>query len=230
MTPGIYQGDCLNLIPQIETQIDVCITDPPYGIDYQSNRKLNKMEKIRNDDQPFTDWVQPMFDAMSDGGRLVTFYRWDVQEQFVDALEAAGFTIKSQLVWHKLRYGMGDLTAGFSAAHELMLYATKGRYQWKRKRPLSVYPVKRVHENAMIHPNQKPDKLIKQIARDISLPGDVSCDPFGGSFSTYRALTAIDRPCYSFELDPGYYEIGRSATYAAGSGQRDGVQSTLKLS
>lgn len=73
----------MELIPKlVDGSIDCCITDPPYGIAYQSAWRIDKQKwkpKILNDETPFTDWIKPLFDKMKDGGRVICFYRWDVQ-------------------------------------------------------------------------------------------------------------------------------------------------------
>lgn len=43
-----------------ENSIDLLLTDPPYGIDYQSvwrKDKTKRMSKILNDKKPFTDFI-----------------------------------------------------------------------------------------------------------------------------------------------------------------------------
>ena len=42
--------------------------------------------------------------------------------------------------------------------------------------------------------------LIAALIRDISNKNDLILDPFGGSFSTYRAAIQEGRKCISFEL------------------------------
>jgi len=213
MKHGIYQGDCLDLMRNIpDGYLDACITDPPYGIDFQSNRTSYKDEwkpKIENDKTPFTAWVKPLFNKMKDGGRLGCFYRWDVQEAFVDAIQEAGFQIKSQIVWDKAIHGMGDLSGEFAPQHELMLYATKGRYEFRGNRPKTIYRAKRIQGADLAHPNEKPVALIQQIIRDLTSTGEVILDPFGGSFSTFRAARLEGRSCISFELSEHYFNIGR---------------------
>ena len=57
----LYQGDCLELMKNIpDNSVDLLLTDPPYGIDYQSNMRKDKtkrMSKILNDKKPFTDFI-----------------------------------------------------------------------------------------------------------------------------------------------------------------------------
>lgn len=57
----LKQGDCLQLIQPIpDNSIDLILTDPPYGINFQSQWKKDKtqwMPKIKNDKKPFTDFI-----------------------------------------------------------------------------------------------------------------------------------------------------------------------------
>jgi len=103
---------------------------------------------------------------------------------------------------------MGDLYGEFAPMHELMLYATKGRYLFEGTRPKSIYRVKRIDGSVLIHPNEKPISLIAALIRDISNKNDFILDPFGGSFSTYRAAIQEGRRCVSFELHDKYFEVG----------------------
>jgi len=212
MNPGIYIGDCLNLIPQLEdNSIDAVITDPPYGIAFQSSMRTKKLPKIENDERPFIEWIKPVFDKLKDGGRLICFYRWDVQDEFLNEIKAAGFNVKSQLVWNKNTYGMGDLKKQFGPSHELMIYATKGDYEFKNGRPNTVYTCTSVSTNGQKHPNEKPVPLIQALIRDITEKNELILDPFGGSFSTYKAAKKEGRRCITYELHQHYAELRHEA-------------------
>ena len=206
----IFNDDCLNLIKQLpNNSIDVCLTDPPYGIDFQSNARKNKLKKILNDEEPFTEWIRPLYSKMKDGGRLICFYRWDVQDAFLNEIINSGFTIKSQLVWNKNQPGMGDLEGEFAPSHELMIYATKGRYTFKNKRPKTVFNCSRVSNN-QIHPNEKPLKLIIDLLQSISEPGEFVFEPFVGSGVTVEACVKTNRICIGTELDEDYFKIAKN--------------------
>ena len=46
----IIQGDCLEIMKTFpDKSVDLIVTDPPYGIDYQSGRRHIKYEKIVGD-------------------------------------------------------------------------------------------------------------------------------------------------------------------------------------
>ena len=215
LTNTIIHDDCLNVINQFDDEsIDVCLTDPPYGIDFQSMRTCNQktqgvpFAKILNDERPFTDWIKPLFPKMKDGGRLLCFYRWDVQNEFLNEIIDAGFTVKSQIIWDKGIHGMGDLKGEFAPQHESIIYATKGRYEFKDKRPTTLIRVNRVSADKLIHPNEKPIGLLQKLIMSISSENELIFDPFGGSFSTWLAAKSLNRNCVSCELSDEYFKIG----------------------
>lgn len=48
---SIKQGDCLELMKEIQDKsVDMILTDPPYGMNFQSHRRKNIYEKIKNDE------------------------------------------------------------------------------------------------------------------------------------------------------------------------------------
>lgn len=56
----VITGDSLTVLRDMEADsVDMVITDPPYGIDYQSGRKekASRLAKIANDKAPFIWWI-----------------------------------------------------------------------------------------------------------------------------------------------------------------------------
>lgn len=75
ITPGaVINDDCLTVLRQMgPNSVDMVITDPPYGMDYQSNRPRSKdpaakFAKIANDKTPFIWWLYDAFRVLRDGG------------------------------------------------------------------------------------------------------------------------------------------------------------------
>ena len=68
--PGaVIHGDCLTVLRQMpDDYVDMIITDPPYGVDYQSSRTVKKKAKIANDKSPFIWWIYDAFRVLKDGG------------------------------------------------------------------------------------------------------------------------------------------------------------------
>lgn len=208
---NLKRGDCIELFEDIANDsIDTIIADPPYGIDYQSARRIDKSQrkpKILNDKDPFLDWIPNAFRVMRRGGALICFCRWDVEEQFKNALEDAGFLIKSQIIWDKVIHGMGDLKSSFSPLHENMWFATKGAFEFWGNRPKSIIRAQRVSAEKLIHPNEKPVNLLKQIIYPISKTQSVVLDPFMGSGVSGVACVSLGINFVGFELDDKYFKI-----------------------
>lgn len=59
-TNTVITGNSLTVMRSMESEsVDMVITDPPYGIDYQSRRKEKerRLAKISNDKAPFIWWI-----------------------------------------------------------------------------------------------------------------------------------------------------------------------------
>jgi len=57
-----------------------------------------------------------------------------------------------------------------------------------------------------VHPTQKPVGLLKQLIQTFTDEGDIVIDPVAGSGSTLRACAELNRTCYGFEVDKGFYK------------------------
>ncbi len=48
---AIYHGKCEDVLPRLAgTVVDLLLTDPPYGIDYQGNKRTVPLDRIAGDD------------------------------------------------------------------------------------------------------------------------------------------------------------------------------------
>lgn len=207
----IHQGDCLKFVRGLPDKcVDLVVTDPPYGISYQSAWRTDKSQWkpiIANDNKPFVDWIGDASRILKDGGRLICFYRWDVQDDFYNTIIDCGMNVKSQIVWDKVSHGMGDLKGEYAPQHESIIYATKGRYEFKGKRPTSIIQCMRVMPDKLLHSNEKPTALIKKLIKDLSDKSDIIFDPFMGSGTTAIAAYQLGRKWFGCEISPEYCEI-----------------------
>ena len=214
----IIQGDCLEVMKEIpDKSIDLVLTDPPYGIDYQSSRRTDKskrFDKISNDKSPFLAWLPEAYRLLKDDGALLCFCRWDVQENFRDAITQSEFKIKSQVIWDREVHGMGDLNGAFAPCHDIIWFATKGNFRFYSTRPASVIRCQRLDASGMIHPNQKPIGLFEKLIIPCSDIGQNVLDPFLGSGTTAVAAKRTGRHFIGIELSPEYCEIARKRVAA----------------
>jgi len=207
---AIINGDCLHVMRDLPDKcVDAVITDPPYGIDFQSRRtnKEKRHKKIANDKRPFIWWLYDAYRVTKDGGALLCFCRWDVQEVFRQAIEWAGFKIKSHVIWDRGTHGMGDLKASYAPQHDIIWFAIKNGFSFGGNRPHSVLRCQRLPAKKLNHPNEKPIELMVQLIMHVTKEGSLVLDPFLGSGTTAIAALNMGRRIIGIELDRQHYRI-----------------------
>ena len=219
----LYHGDAMRVLNALPPEsVQAVITDPPYGIAYQSAWRTDKAKrhaKIAGDDLPCVWWLPAAARCLSVGGCLVCFCRWDVAEAFRSAIGWAGLDVVAQLVWDRMVHGMGDLTGEPAPQHDLMWFAVKGRYALPGRRPTSVYREQRLSGDELTHPCEKPVGLMADIASDFAPPDGTVLDPFMGSGTTGIGCMQTGRKFIGCELDPTHYATAlRRLRHADGAG------------
>ncbi len=212
----LEQADCLDVLRRLpDACVDAVVTDPPYGIAYRSG--FSKSRPIANDDKPFIWWLRDAFRVLRPNGALVCFCRWDVQEAFRFGIEIAGFTIKSQVIWDREHHGMGDTAGAFAPQHDVIWFASKGRFTFPGKRPRSVIRAARPHVG-LVHPTEKPVALMRQLVKAVTPAGGLVLDPFAGSGATGVAALAEGFRFLGIEIDPVYVPAARARLEVAVAG------------
>lgn len=127
----------LKRMNELGVKVDMIFTDPPYGIDYQSNwgRGGEKLLRIKNDNN--LDWFQSFsdesYELLKNNSAFYCFTRFDVYPEMYNSLVKSGFKVKNLLVLQKgQKGGNGDLQAQYSNDCELLIYANKGRRKFNK--------------------------------------------------------------------------------------------------
>lgn len=206
----IYLGDCLELFPKLDNEsIDLVVTDPPYLKDFQSNHRINKLERIANDTETeenrelIVTSMNECYRVLKPNTSCYMFCDWHNIEFFKTAFESI-FTIKNLLIWKKNNWTGGDLNGAFAHQYEMCLYGHKGRDKRRGSRLRDVLEYNRVVDDK--HPNRKPVDLLSTLIRNSSDIGDLILDPFAGSGSTLIASRLEGRHFIGFELDKRYVD------------------------
>ena len=209
----LMQGDCLELMKDIpDGSVDMVLTDPPYGIDYQSQRKKDKSEwmpKIKNDKRPFIDFIPLIKRILKPTGCVMVFTRWDVQQKFIDEMNDSGLKVKNVLIWDKEIHGMGDLKRAFASRYESIIFHSERGFEFNGKRPQDIIKCRRALPNELKHPNEKPVRLMEELICKCTHKGAVVLDLFMGSGTTGVACVNTGRDFIGMELDPGYFEVAK---------------------
>lgn len=130
-------GDCADprLIERLmgEELADLCVTDPPYNVAYES--KL--AGSIKNDNMADAEfrrmlqgWYDSMFAVMKPGAPIYVAHADTEGLNFRDAFRAAGFKLSGCLIWRKNSLVLGR--SDYQWQHEPILYGWKpgAKHRW----------------------------------------------------------------------------------------------------
>ncbi|MEE9382877.1 MAG: DNA methyltransferase [Nannocystaceae bacterium] len=190
----IYHGDCREILPGLP-QVDAVVTDPPYGIAYESGwskETRGHAAKIAGDhDTSLRDF------AIDIGLPTASFATW----RCTPPRRPAGC-----LIWDKgENVGMGDLSFPWKPNFEVVWIFGDG---WAGRRTTSVLRGSAqvtTSQMGRLHPHQKPVWLLRTIIN--KAPSGTILDPFVGSGATLRAAKDLGRNAIGIELDERYCEI-----------------------
>lgn len=206
----VWQGDCLDLMREMPDKcVDLVVTDPPYGMSYQSSRRTEQFAKIEQDDDLlwFIDFIKELYRVQKDNSHTYIFCNDYSLGFFREHAELNDFTVKRTLVWVKNNHTSGDLEGDFGNKTEFVLFLHKGRKKLNGNRETNVLNFDRV--SILKHPTEKPKDLIGYLIGKSSNENDLIFDPFMGSWTTARACMDLGRNFIGAELSPEYCEIGR---------------------
>jgi len=183
---------------------DMVFTDPPYGVEYQSNMRTKsaKFDVLANDDQ-FLD-IAPILEIFSKGWMFV-WTSWKVQTKWIEQMGAFGYP-SNIVIWHKPGGGIGDLKKTFSSDYEVALVWHRGA-ELEGKRIGSVWKINKDSSMSYVHPTQKPVALAEEALDKTTKSKAIIMDLFGGSGSTLIACEKQNRQARLMELDPKYCDV-----------------------
>ncbi len=197
----LYHGDCLTeLTEPVWLTADVLITDPPYGMAYDSGWVKGRSRPIENDRDA---------SVRHDGLQLwgvarpwAAFGTWRVPRP-------TGTT--QVLVWDKtdgVGPGMGDLLSAFGTSHEEIYLGGAWPRRVARRGSVIRTSCAMGNPSGLVartgHPTPKPVGLMEVLVE--SSVGTIA-DPFAGSGSTLVAARNLGRKCIGVEIHEPYCEM-----------------------
>jgi len=230
MLGNIRYGDCLNILSDMEDEsVDMVITDPPYGIDYVSNRqgvdrrtsvatrrdtivREAYFNRIENDQSLPYEWLSLAYRLLKEESAIYIFCHWTMWGELQGHVNNAGFKVKNMLVLKKSNHGMGDLKGSYAPKHELVLFATKGRHilNFPNGRDKDVLDVPVMFSGAKrLHPNEKPESWIEPFVLNSSKENDLVLDPFFGSGVVGAVCERLKRRYIGVEISREYCRVAR---------------------
>jgi len=196
----IICGDCRDIMKNIpDGSVDLILTDPPYGIDYdkvQGSRPREKKRRAIIGDKKEMNLgfllerpeLKIVFGAQNFWRQIPTIGRWLCWDKRVlKANQALGSQF--ELAWISKEMGYYKI---YRVLHSG--YINNDLYYGESKR---------------WHPTQKPINLMRLIIEDYSKPGDVILDPFCGAGGTCIAAAITGRKYIGIDIDKAYCRIVR---------------------
>lgn len=222
----MWHGDSVELCQRFKPgKVNCIITDPPFGVDNQSNMAKTASgkeyaRKIANDESPeiairtFKNVMTVLLPKTSEDCDLYVFTSYQVIKEWLvmvdDFVAEFGFERKAILVWEKDGPGMGDL-ATWGMGCEFILFFKKGRRPSSDTRRNSIIHIPQVRPSDLIHPHEKPLPLLELLIKHSTSPGDFIVDPFAGSGSLVRAALRTGRNSVGIEYNYDNYVLAKSA-------------------
>ncbi|PAD72429.1 DNA-methyltransferase [Paenibacillus campinasensis] len=205
----IYQRDCIEGMRMIpDKSIDLIVTDPPYLMNYRSNRRVanERFKHITNDRDSnglIADYIAECYRVLKEDTAIYMFCSWHHIDFFKTEFEKY-FKLKNLIVWNKNVHGTGDLKGSYGPKHELVLFGHKGRSLLREKRLPDVIDCAKIPSLKLTHPTEKPTELLKIFIRNSSDKGGIVLDGFAGTGSTCVAAVETGRNFAAFEIETEY--------------------------
>jgi DNA modification methylase len=215
-----------------ESKPFLMVTDPPYGIELDSEWRDRAGLNGRGPAEPSylkqrteghretsisgdtrADWS----DAFALVPSLEVGYVWHASKftrEVLDGLLRIGFLHHQQIIWDKGRTVLTRTHYWFQ--HEPCWYVRKKNAPWFGKAgenstiwnsPSPKFIMGGSDEEKFDHPTQKPVELMRRPILNHTKPGELVYEPFLGSGTTLAAAEATQRVCYGLELDPKYADV-----------------------
>lgn len=185
----IYHGDCREILPRIWHHADFLISDPPYGMKYESGWKTGQY--VEGDSSTV---VRDSVLEIWSGNPALVFGHWSCKRPV---------GIRQILIWNKGDWpGMGDLSLPWGPSWEEIYVIGRGFLGTRRG---SILHFPRVPTcPPQYHPTEKPVSLMHSL---VDCTQGTVIDPFMGSGSTIVAAKELGRPAIGIEIEERYCEI-----------------------
>lgn len=197
----LYLADSRLLLPKLNVNVDLLLTDPPYEMTAKGGGIVNA--------RAYMHAIEGNLDSGFDMRILEPFDSWACfcgKGQLKDLLAATGTRRWSLVTWNKPN-PTPLVNGNYLPDTEYIVHAYKsGRLfgEYKDRARFIVHPVEK---NTFDHPTVKPVAVVAKMIRLGSQPDELVVDPYMGTATTGVACIALGRRFIGIEWDEKYFRI-----------------------
>ena len=188
---------------------DLLFIDTPYNVDYEGYTEQHlKMQGDRMSDADFAKFLEAAFGSCravaKPGASMYVCHASSWQREFQNALEAAGFEMRCQIIWAKNTFAWGF--GRYKFQHEPLFYCHVAgeKDPWYGDKSQSTLWEEKKPAANRLHPTAKPVELIERALLNSSKAGGIVAGLCAGSGSTLIACERRNRKSRLMEIDPKY--------------------------
>jgi len=192
-------ADCMDYMATMaDKSVDLCLTDPPYGIRAYANGVMGGGGFAKQSKYDATDWDE----SPASREQIATITRISKNQIIFGGNYFDLPPSSCWLVWDKDN-GRNDFAdcelawTSFKTAVRIYKWKWQGMLQQDMK-----------NKDKRVHPTQKPIALFNWCLTNYSKKGEIIFDPFAGSFTTAIACIRTGRKYICIEKERKYFDIG----------------------
>lgn len=233
----LYNGDCCQIIPTIEQQVDMIFADPPYflstgnGTVKIGNRYINfdkgEWDRVRSKDEIYKfnyEWLSLCREKLKDSGTIWICGTYHNIYEVANCLKDLDFKILNMIVWQKSDPPRTLTNQRFNFSAEYIIWARKCEkvphyFNHQLMEDLNngtpmpdvwKLPSTGLWEKSCgKHPTQKPLRLLYRIILASTQEGETILDPFAGSGTTGIAANLLGRCFIGIEQNETFINLAR---------------------
>lgn len=233
----LAQGNCLELLPNINFKFDMIFADPPYflsngGISVQSGKQVSvdkgawdKSQGFEKDNDFNKQWLSLCREKLTDNGTIWVSGTFHNIFSVAQSMTELGFKILNCITWQKNNPPPNLSCRFFTHSTEFILWAKKSE---KSKHYFNYELMKAINGGTQMrdvwtlpaiakwekscgkHPTQKPLPLLARIILASTKENDWILDPFSGSGTTGIAATILGRRFLGLEQEFEFLDMSKA--------------------
>lgn len=205
----IILGDSVEIIKKIPDGVfHAVITDPPFGINYDSRSDhqataINSYEDSPESYRRLLSMAPDIYRVLKPDGWLIWFMGISWYEEAKQVFRNAGFTVDEiPIIWNRSsgRTFTQQPDKYFGRGYDIALHCLKGEPLMNQRGKPNVLNIDPVSSSELLV--ERPVELYAELIRRLTIPKQVVADFFVGSGSCPAAAASLDRDFFGIELNP----------------------------